>query len=171
MQIRILVADDAKFIRAAIRRVVEFRDEFVVCAEASDGAEAVAKALEWCPDVVVMDIRMPVMNGIDAAKILADKCPHTLVIADSVHAYTENFPDLQRNGVKGFALLLTCERAPVRDEIQRVWRSRLDGRREQNSLAVGGNVQTQRRKVARLAVVHTGNRFTTECGLDLRNFP
>jgi len=119
MQIRILVADDAKFIRAAIRRVVEFRDEFVVCAEASDGAEAVAKALEWCPDVVVMDIRMPVMNGIDAAKILADKCPHTLVIADSVHAYTEYFPELQRNGVKGFVPkdLIVTDLLPAIDEV------------------------------------------------------
>ncbi|MGA8035847.1 MAG: response regulator transcription factor [Candidatus Acidiferrales bacterium] len=102
MQIRIMVADDAKIIRAAIRRVVEAHDEFVVCAEASNGAEAVAKAVEWCPDVVVMDIRMPVMNGIDAAKILAEKCPNTVVIADSVHAYKEYFDELQRVGVKGF---------------------------------------------------------------------
>ncbi len=97
-----MVADDAKIIRTAIRRVVESCDEFVVCAEASDGAEAVAKALEWCPDVVVMDIRMPVMNGLDAAKLLAEKCPNILVIADSVHAYAEYFPELQRIGVKGF---------------------------------------------------------------------
>jgi two-component system, NarL family, nitrate/nitrite response regulator NarL len=89
-------------IRRAIRRVVESHDDFVVCAEANDGAEAVAKAIESCPDVVVMDIRMPVMNGIDAAKILADKCPNTVVIADSVHAQSEYFAELKRIGIKGF---------------------------------------------------------------------
>jgi DNA-binding NarL/FixJ family response regulator len=102
MDTRILVADDAKMIRAAIRRVVEAREGFVVCAEATDGADAVAKTIESQPDVVVIDIRMPIMNGIDAAKILAEKCPNTLVIADSVHAQSEYFSELQRIGVKGF---------------------------------------------------------------------
>jgi DNA-binding NarL/FixJ family response regulator len=70
----------------------------------------VAKTIESQPDVVIMDIRMPVMNGIDAAKILAEKCPNTLVIADSVHAQSEYFSELQRVGVKGF---VPKERIPV----------------------------------------------------------
>jgi two-component system, NarL family, nitrate/nitrite response regulator NarL len=102
MNTRILVADDAKMIRRAIRRVVEAQEDFVVCAEAADGADAVSKAVESRPDVVVMDIRMPVMNGIDAAKILAEKCPNTVVIADSVHVQSEYFAELKRIGVKGF---------------------------------------------------------------------
>jgi DNA-binding NarL/FixJ family response regulator len=102
MNTRVLVADDAKVIRTAIKRVVESHDDFVVVAEAVNGADAVAKAVESCPDVVVMDIRMPVMNGIDAAKILAEKCPNTLVIADSVHAQSEYFSELRKIGVKGF---------------------------------------------------------------------
>jgi DNA-binding NarL/FixJ family response regulator len=102
MNTRVLIADDAKIIRTAIRRVVEAHDNFVVCAEAENGADAVAKAIEWCPDVVVMDIRMPIMNGIDAARILTEKCPNTVVIADSVHAQQEYFSELQRAGFKGF---------------------------------------------------------------------
>jgi two-component system nitrate/nitrite response regulator NarL len=109
MKTRILVADDAKMIRAAIRRIVEAREGFVVCAEAVNGADAVAKTIESQPDVVVMDIRMPVMNGIDAAKVLAEKCPNTLVIADSVHAQSEYFSELRRIGVKGF---VSKERIP-----------------------------------------------------------
>jgi DNA-binding NarL/FixJ family response regulator len=102
MNTRVLIADDAKIIRTAIRRVVEAHDDFVVCAEAVNGEDAVAKAIQWCPDVVVMDIRMPVMNGIDAARILATKCPNTVVIADSVHAQAEYFNVLRGAGVKGF---------------------------------------------------------------------
>ena len=102
MNTRVLIADDAKIIRTAIRRVVEAHDDFVVCAEAENGADAVQKAIEWCPDVVVMDIRMPVMNGIDATRIIAEKCPNTVVIADSVHAQAEYFNELRRAGFKGF---------------------------------------------------------------------
>lgn len=102
MNTRVLIADDAKIIRTAIRRVVEAHDDFVVCAEAENGADAVEKAVASCPDVVVMDIRMPVMNGIDAARILTEKCPNTVVIADSVHAQVEYFGELRRAGVKGF---------------------------------------------------------------------
>jgi DNA-binding NarL/FixJ family response regulator len=102
MNTRVLIADDAKIIRTAIRRVVEAHEHFVVCAEAENGADAIEKAVQSCPDVVVMDIRMPVMNGIDAARILAQKCPNTVVIADSVHAQSEYFGELRRAGVKGF---------------------------------------------------------------------
>jgi two-component system nitrate/nitrite response regulator NarL len=102
MNTRVLIADDAKIIRTAIRRVVEAHDDFVVCGEAENGADAVEKAVESCPDVVVMDIRMPIMNGIDAARILTQKCPNTVVIADSVHAQAEYFSELKRAGFKGF---------------------------------------------------------------------
>lgn len=98
----VLVVDDAKLIRNAIRRVVEAHDGFVVVAEAENGADAVSKAEEICPDVVIMDIQMPVMNGIEAAKIIAEKCPNSLVIADSVSAPAEYASELKKIGVKGF---------------------------------------------------------------------
>jgi two-component system, NarL family, nitrate/nitrite response regulator NarL len=98
----VLVVDDAKIIRNAIRRVVESHDGFVVVAEAENGADAVSKAEEICPDVVIMDIQMPVMNGIEAAKLIAVKCPNSLVIADSVSAPAEYASELKKIGVKGF---------------------------------------------------------------------
>ena len=67
-KIRVLLADDHNLIRAGLRRVVESQTEFVVAGEAEDGRQAVAMAESLKPDVVVMDIGMPSLNGIEAAR-------------------------------------------------------------------------------------------------------
>src|SRR5258708_40139853 len=67
----VLVVDDAESERTAIRRAIESRTKFRVCGEASNGVEAIRQANELRPDLVLMDLAMPRMNGLEAAKVLS----------------------------------------------------------------------------------------------------
>jgi len=62
-KVRVLVADDHEVMRLGIRNLLELRPGWSVCAEANNGQEAVEKTLQYRPDVIIMDITMPVMNG------------------------------------------------------------------------------------------------------------
>jgi len=75
MATRILIADDDPTIRGLLRRVLEDHAEWNVCAEAVNGLDAVAKANDCTPDVVVMDLAMPRMNGLEAARQISQAAP------------------------------------------------------------------------------------------------
>ena len=68
MQLRILIADDHPIVRAGLRRLLESRPGWQVCAEAENGRDAVEKAGKLKPDVAVLDISMPVLNGVEATR-------------------------------------------------------------------------------------------------------
>ena len=85
-QIRVLLADDHTLIRAGLRLVVEQHPEFTVVGEANDGREAVAMAESLKPDVVVMDIAMPHLNGVEAARQIVNRAPQTAVVILSMHS-------------------------------------------------------------------------------------
>lgn len=82
---RVLLVDDHAMVRQGLRSILETYPDLVVVAEASDGMEAVEVAREQQPDVVVMDINLPRLNGIDATKRIKKDVPKTLVIGLSVH--------------------------------------------------------------------------------------
>jgi DNA-binding NarL/FixJ family response regulator len=84
--IRILLADDHTVVRKGLRLLLESQAGFVVIADAADGREAVALAERHAPDVVVMDVAMPTLNGIEAARQITAKQPHTAVVFLSMHA-------------------------------------------------------------------------------------
>jgi len=75
----ILIADDSLFIREALCEFFE-RDDFSVCGEAENGKEAIDKAQELHPDLILLDLSMPVMNGLEAARILKRMMPEVPVI-------------------------------------------------------------------------------------------
>jgi DNA-binding NarL/FixJ family response regulator len=75
MPVRILIADDDAAIRRLLRRLIETRGGWTVCADARDGHEAVDKTEELKPDVVVLDLAMPDMNGLQAAREISSKHP------------------------------------------------------------------------------------------------
>ncbi len=72
---RILIVDDSQVVRKALRRMLERNIGWVVCGDASDGREGVEKAQELMPDLVVLDLSMPVMNGLEAARELKRTLP------------------------------------------------------------------------------------------------
>jgi two-component system, NarL family, response regulator NreC len=84
-QIRILLADDHTVVRKGLRLLLESVPEFQVIADASSGREAVALAEEHRPAVIVMDVAMPILNGIEAARQITAKLPQTAVVFLSMH--------------------------------------------------------------------------------------
>jgi two-component system response regulator NreC len=84
--IRIVLADDHTVVRKGLRLLLQSVPEFTVVADASNGREAVALVEEHQPGVVVMDVAMPLLNGIEAARQITAKFPHTAVVFLSMHS-------------------------------------------------------------------------------------
>jgi two-component system, NarL family, response regulator NreC len=84
--VRILLADDHTVVRKGLRLLLETHPGFQVIAEAANGREAVALAEEHRPDAVVMDVAMPILNGIEAARQISNKLPQTAVVFLSMHS-------------------------------------------------------------------------------------
>jgi two-component system, chemotaxis family, chemotaxis protein CheY len=76
----ILIADDSLFIREALCKLFEREQDFDVCGEAENGKEAVEKAEELHPDLILLDLSMPVMNGLDATRVLKRVMPEVPII-------------------------------------------------------------------------------------------
>jgi DNA-binding NarL/FixJ family response regulator len=105
MTIRVLVADDEELLRSAFASVIGAEDDMEVVAAAADGAEAVRLAGQLSPDVVVLDVRMPVMDGIDAAREItsaSQQGPRVLML--TTFDLDEYVFDAMRAGASGFAL-------------------------------------------------------------------
>ena len=86
---RILIADDHEVIRRGVIRVLQSRGDVEECAEATNGKEAVEKALVWKPDLVLLDVRLPVLSGFDAAKEIKQQQPDIPILFFSIHDTTE----------------------------------------------------------------------------------
>lgn len=82
----ILIADDSAMVRTAIRQALERDTDFVVCGEASDGTEAVSKARELAPDLIILDVRMPGLNGMEVAGILRYAVPKLRIVLLTMYA-------------------------------------------------------------------------------------
>jgi DNA-binding NarL/FixJ family response regulator len=96
---RILIADDSTVIRRQIRMIVEFDRNIEVCAEACDGVEAVEKARECRPDLAVLDLVMPRMNGLEAAREIKKVAPTLPVLLFTLHASRALESESKRAGV------------------------------------------------------------------------
>lgn len=86
MKILLILADDDCVFRALIRELFNGHSEFELIGEAGDGREAIAMTLQLHPDVVLMDLSMPVLNGVDATRSILASRPQTCVIGLSIHA-------------------------------------------------------------------------------------
>jgi DNA-binding NarL/FixJ family response regulator len=103
MAYRILLADDHAIVRDGLKSVL-VREGFEIAAEASDGREAVELTRKLRPDAVVMDVSMPSLNGIDAAREIHGACPQTKTILLTVHKQSQFILEALRAGVKGYVL-------------------------------------------------------------------
>ena len=103
--IRVLIADDQALVRGGFRMILDGEEDIEVCAEAGDGAEALAAAEETRPDVVLMDVRMPELDGIEATRRLLsapDRRPRVLVL--TTFDLDEYVYEAMRAGASGFML-------------------------------------------------------------------
>jgi two-component system response regulator NreC len=107
--IRILLADDHRVLRAGLRLLLERHSGLQVVGEASNGREAVEAAAELNPDVVVMDVAMPVLNGIDAAAQIAARFPHVATIVLSMHSDEGYLLRALKAGARGYLLKDSAE--------------------------------------------------------------
>ena len=85
MTIRLLIVDDHEVVRVGLRFVLAQNREWVICGEASNGVEAVERTAELQPDVVILDLSMPVMSGLEAARRIRVISPATKIIVFSMH--------------------------------------------------------------------------------------
>ena len=84
-KIRILLADDHTILRKGVRMLIDSQPDMEVVSEAKTGREAVEQARKLKPDIVIMDVSMPELNGIEGTRQICDELPHTKVLALSMH--------------------------------------------------------------------------------------
>ena len=101
---RFLIADDHAIVRDGIRLVLASIPEYTIVAEANDGEEAIQLAQEYKPDIVIMDISMPRLNGIDATAVLRKEHPGIKIVILTVHDSEEYIHQILRAGANGYVL-------------------------------------------------------------------
>lgn len=99
--VRILVADDNEIMRRCLRRILETKDDWQVCEEARNGREAVDKAGQSSPDVILLDFEMPEMNGLDAAKEIRRRSPDLPILMVSLHMSRLLENEAKKVGIQG----------------------------------------------------------------------
>ena len=118
MAIRILLADDHTLMRKGLRSLLEKIEDFEVVAEAQNGRTTVHLAQELEPDIVIMDISMPDLNGIDATLQIIEKCPKSRVIGLSIHSDRRFVTQMLKAGASGY-LLKDCAFEELEDAIRK----------------------------------------------------
>ena len=103
-KIRILLADDDGIVRQGFRMILAAQPDMEILGEASNGREAVELAEKLQPDVVVMDVAMPELNGIEATRRLTASAPHTRVLALSMHKDSVYVREILKAGARGYLL-------------------------------------------------------------------
>ena len=102
MRRRILIADDHEVMRRGVRGLLESHDEWAVCGEAFEGREVVVKSRELRPDLIIMDINMPGLTGIDAAQQIRKENPTAKILFFSVHESAQTVREVVNAGAQGY---------------------------------------------------------------------
>lgn len=103
-KIKIVIIDDHALFREGVKRILDFEEDFEVVAEAGDGSEVLTVVEEYRPEVVIMDINMPNVNGVEATKKLVDSYPGTKVIILSIHDDENYVIHALKTGASGYLL-------------------------------------------------------------------
>jgi DNA-binding NarL/FixJ family response regulator len=101
-RVRILIADDHPIIRKVVRSTLQRHPHFDICGEATDGAEAIEEARKLKPDVVVLNVNMPVVNGFEAAREIKGALPQSAIVILSQHADKQFVEEAKKLGVRAY---------------------------------------------------------------------
>lgn len=104
MSLRILVVHDHAVVRRGVRSLLESHEGWEVCGEATNGRDAVTQGLRLRPDVVVMDLSLPELNGLDATRQILKDAPDTEVVVLTMHHSEELARDVLQAGARGYVL-------------------------------------------------------------------
>lgn len=113
MTIKVFLADDHAVVRDGLRLLLEAQGDITVIGEAADGRETVRQVQQSCPDVVLLDIAMPELNGIDATRQIHQICPSTQIVILSMYASNEHIYQALRAGARGYVLKESAGREVV----------------------------------------------------------
>jgi DNA-binding NarL/FixJ family response regulator len=111
--IRILLADDHNVVREALKMLIDGEPDMTVIAEAADGTAAVERALSLKPDVIVLDISMPGVNGLQAARTLKKQAPQIAIVTLTRHTEDGYLQELLRSGVSAYVLKQSAARCSM----------------------------------------------------------
>ena len=103
-RIRIVLADDHEMVRSGFKKLLEAYKDFLVVGEAGDGLEAVEKTKVLNPDVLVIDLSMPELSGIEATQIIRKECPNVAVLVLTMHQNAEYVYQIFKSGAGGYIL-------------------------------------------------------------------
>jgi DNA-binding NarL/FixJ family response regulator len=98
----VLIADDHEAIRKGVRTILRSRQDVEICGEASNGSEAIRMAVDLNPDLIILDLTMPVMGGFAAAKELRRLLPAIPILFYSMHEGTQLMKEAKQAGARGF---------------------------------------------------------------------
>lgn len=104
MSITVFLADDHRMVREGLRLLLEMQEDIKVVGEARNGREAVRLVAKFVPDVVLMDIAMPELNGIDATRRISEECPSARTIILSMYSTTQHVFGALKAGARGYIL-------------------------------------------------------------------
>jgi DNA-binding NarL/FixJ family response regulator len=91
--------DDSSVVRRSLRSVIENQTDWLIAGEAENGLEAIEKFCELCPDVIILDLSMPLMNGLDAARRIREISSSVCILLFTLHAYPYLVEDARKFGV------------------------------------------------------------------------
>jgi len=103
-KIKVLISDDHTLIREGLRKILSTEKAIEVVGEAEDGQQAIEQANKLKPDIILMDITMPRINGIEATRIIKNECPDIGIIALTIHDQEEYLFELIKAGASGYVL-------------------------------------------------------------------
>ncbi|HZR33517.1 MAG TPA: response regulator transcription factor [Terriglobales bacterium] len=110
-RVRILIADDHSVVRRGLRSLLESRPDWQVVGDAATGREAVEHARRLKPDIVILDMTMPELNGLEATRQILKQAPHTEVLILTMHSSEEVAREVLRAGARGFLLKSDADNA------------------------------------------------------------
>lgn len=117
--IRILIIDDKQLVRNGLRMFLELHDGMTVCGEASDGLEGIKKAFELKPDVILLDLNMPTLDGLKAARLIREGSPKAEILIVTSYQSLEVARIAAQAGASGYVTksLITSDLVPAIEEV------------------------------------------------------